>query len=42
MIAHGNWSIPEEVALWETGAKAAAPTREAMVRIALNMITRGI
>ena len=42
MVARGNRSIPEEVALWETGAKAAAPTREAMVRIALNMTTLGI
>ena len=27
----------EDLATWETGAKAAAPTREAIVRIALNI-----
>ena len=33
---------PDEEALCETGAKAAALTREAMVRMALNMMILGL
>ena len=38
---HRRVATPDEEALREIGAKAAALTREAIVRMALNMIILG-